>query len=121
MLTRADIENLLTAVFEATDLAAEGRIADGYEALLLGRSKALEGEANFEPSAEAVEAAWDSAIRRPVRRRPRTTLEARQEDLHSTGNRSKGKIRCKPLLPGLHCCSLSDGSVPRARRGSRSW
>ena len=63
MLPRAEIENLLTAVFEAVDLAAEGHVADGYQVLLLGRQKALEGEANFEPTAEAVEAAWDGAIR----------------------------------------------------------
>ena len=63
MLPRAEFENLLTAVFEAVDLAAEGRPADGYEMLLLGKAKALEGAANFEPMAGAVEAAWDSAIR----------------------------------------------------------
>jgi hypothetical protein len=68
MLPRAEIENLLTAVFEAVDLAAEGHVADRFEVLLLGKAKALEGEANFEPSAEAVEAAWDGAIRRYARR-----------------------------------------------------
>jgi hypothetical protein len=68
MLPRVEIENLLTAVFEAVDLAAEGRIADGYEVLLLRRQKALEDEANFAPSADAVEAAWDGAIRRYARR-----------------------------------------------------
>jgi len=68
MLPRAEIENLLTAVFEAVDLAAEDRITEGFEVLLLGKAKALEGEANFEPFAEAVGAAWDGAIRRYARR-----------------------------------------------------
>src|SRR5262245_18826794 len=40
MLPRAEIENLLTAVFEAVDLAAEGRVADGHQALLLGKQRA---------------------------------------------------------------------------------
>ena len=51
MLPRAEIENFLTAVFEALDLAADGLIADGYQVLLLGKQKA-----NFEP--------WDAAIER---------------------------------------------------------
>jgi hypothetical protein len=68
MLPRAEIDNLLTAVFEAVDLAAEGRVADGFEVLLLGNAKALEGEQNFEPTAEAVEEAWDGASRRYARR-----------------------------------------------------
>jgi hypothetical protein len=50
------------------DLAAEGLVAEGYDVLLIGKRRALEGEANFEPSAEAVEAAWDGAIRRYARR-----------------------------------------------------
>jgi hypothetical protein len=68
MLPRAEIDNLLTAVFEAVDLASEGLIAEGSEALLIGKARALEGEANFEPTAEAVEEAWDGAIRRYARR-----------------------------------------------------
>ena len=64
MLPRAEIENLLTAVFEAVDLAAEGHLADGYPVLLLGKQKALEGEANFEPWAEELEGRWDAAIER---------------------------------------------------------
>jgi hypothetical protein len=36
--------------------------------LLVGKQRALEGEANFEPTAEAVEEAWDGAIRRYARR-----------------------------------------------------
>jgi hypothetical protein len=68
ILPRAEIDNLLTAVFEAVDLAAEGLITEGYEVLLIGKAKALEGEANFEPTAEAVEEAWDGAIRRYARR-----------------------------------------------------
>jgi predicted TIM-barrel fold metal-dependent hydrolase len=55
MLPRAEIDNLLTAVFEAVDLAAEGLIAEGYEVLLIGKRGGLEGEAHFEPTAEAVE------------------------------------------------------------------
>lgn len=51
MFPRVEIENLLTAVFEAVALAVEGHIADGYQGLLLGRQKALEGEANVELSA----------------------------------------------------------------------
>jgi hypothetical protein len=54
-LPRAEVDNLLTAVFEAVDLAAEARAAEGFEVLLLGKAKALEGEANFEPTAEAIE------------------------------------------------------------------
>jgi hypothetical protein len=46
------------------NLVAEGRTADGYEVLLLGRQKALEGEATSEPTAEGVEAAWNGTIRR---------------------------------------------------------
>ena len=45
-----------------------GRDEHGYEVLLIGKGKALEGEANFEAAAEAVEPAWDSAIRRYGRR-----------------------------------------------------
>jgi hypothetical protein len=48
MLPRAEVENLLTAVFEPVELAAEGRITEGFVVLLLGKAKALEGEANFE-------------------------------------------------------------------------
>ena len=35
--------------------------------VLVGKGKALEGRANFEPTTEAVEAAWDDAIRRFAR------------------------------------------------------
>jgi hypothetical protein len=68
MLPRAEIENLLTAVFESVDLAAEELIAEGYEVLLIGKRRTPEGEANFEPAVEAVEEAWDGAIRRYGRR-----------------------------------------------------
>jgi hypothetical protein len=68
MLPRIAVDNLISAVFEACDLAAEAHVAEGYEVLLLGKGKALEGEANFEPTAESVEAAWDDAIRRYARR-----------------------------------------------------
>jgi len=40
--------NLISAVFEACDLAAERHVADGCEVPLRGRQVALEGEANFE-------------------------------------------------------------------------
>ena len=45
-------------------LAAEGHVPDGYQVLLLGRQRALEGEANFAPSAEELEGRWDAAIER---------------------------------------------------------
>jgi hypothetical protein len=81
VLPRAEFDNLLTAVFHAgptpplrggnrraPHLAAEGLVVAGYDLLLVGKLRALEGEANFEPSAEAVEEAWDGAIRRDARR-----------------------------------------------------
>jgi len=52
------------AVFEAVDLAADGHVADGYQALLTAKQQALEGEANFAPSAEELEGRWDAAIER---------------------------------------------------------
>jgi len=52
----------------APHLAAEGLVAEGYEVLLIGKQRALEGEANFEPAAEAIEEAWDGTIRRYARR-----------------------------------------------------
>jgi len=64
MLPRVEVDNLLTAVFEAVDLAAEGHVADGYQAFLFGKQRALEGEANFEPWAEELEGRWDAAIER---------------------------------------------------------
>jgi hypothetical protein len=64
MLPRVEVDNLITAVFEAVDLAAEGHIADGYQVLLLGKQRALEGEANFEPCAEELDRRWDAAIER---------------------------------------------------------
>jgi hypothetical protein len=45
--------NLITAVFEALDLAAEGHVADGYQVLLIGEQRALEGEAKIKPSEKA--------------------------------------------------------------------
>jgi hypothetical protein len=99
ILPRAEIANLLTAVFEAGDPAVEGLVAEvmrcsssasgghwrarrtssrqrgsslvaeGYEVLFIGKQRALEGEANVEPTADAVEEAWDGAIRRYARRR----------------------------------------------------
>jgi len=64
MLPRADIGNVLTAGFEAVDLAAEGQVADGYQVLLLGKQRALEGEASLEPWAEKLEGRWDAALER---------------------------------------------------------
>jgi hypothetical protein len=64
MLPRIEVDNLVNAVFEALDLAADGRVADGYQVLLLGKQKALEGEANFEPCAEELEGRWDAALER---------------------------------------------------------
>ena len=55
MLPRAEVDNLISAVFEVVDLAAEGHIADGYQVLLAAKQRALEGEANFEPWAEELE------------------------------------------------------------------
>ena len=55
MLPRVEVDNLVIAVFEAVGLAAEGHVADGYQVLLLGKQRALEGEANFEPWAEELE------------------------------------------------------------------
>jgi len=52
MLPRIEVDNLVNAVFEVLNLATDGHIADGYQMLLLGKQKALEGEANFEPWAE---------------------------------------------------------------------
>jgi hypothetical protein len=64
MLPRIEVDNLINAVFEALDLAADGRVPDGYQVLLLGQQKALEGEANFEPWAEEMEGRWDAALER---------------------------------------------------------
>ena len=43
MLSRAAVDNLITTVFEACHLAAEGNVADGYQVFLIGKAKALEG------------------------------------------------------------------------------
>jgi hypothetical protein len=64
MLPRIEVDNLVNAVFEALDLAADGRVADGYQVLLLGKQKALEGEAIFEPWAEELEGRWVAALER---------------------------------------------------------
>jgi hypothetical protein len=64
MLPRVEVDNLISAVFEACDLAADGRVPDGYQVLLLGKQKALDGEANFEPWAEELEGRWDAALGR---------------------------------------------------------
>jgi hypothetical protein len=37
MLPHVEVDNLITAVFDAVDLAADGRVADGYQVLLLGK------------------------------------------------------------------------------------
>ena len=67
-LPRSEIENLLTAVFEAVVLAGQGEIAERYRVLLRGRQTALEGEQNFEPWAVELEGRRDDAIRRYARR-----------------------------------------------------
>ena len=64
MLPRAEIENLLTAVFEAVDLAAEGHVADGYGCCTWAGKKALEGEQHFEEWVEQLEGRWDAALER---------------------------------------------------------
>jgi hypothetical protein len=64
MLPRIEVDNLVNAVFEALDLAAEGQVADGHQVLLLGKQKALDGEASFEPWAEELEGRWDAALER---------------------------------------------------------
>jgi hypothetical protein len=64
MLPRVEVDNLVNAVFEALDLAADGLVADGYRVLLIGRQRALEGEQNFEPWAEELEGRWDAALER---------------------------------------------------------
>ena len=64
MLPPAEIDNLLNAVFESLDLAADDHVAEGYQALLLGKQKALEGKVNVEPWAAELEDRWDHAIRR---------------------------------------------------------
>src|SRR4051794_36192265 len=69
MLPRAEIENLLTAVFQAVDLAAQGHVADGFEVLLIAKQRALEGEQNFEPWAGELEGRWDAALQRYAARR----------------------------------------------------
>src|SRR5262249_15198831 len=63
MLPPVEVDTLITAVFEAVDLAAEGPVPDGYQVLLLGK-KALEGEANCAPWAEDLEGRWDAALER---------------------------------------------------------
>ena len=44
MLPRVKVDNLITAVFEAVALAADGLVAYGYQVLLIGEQRALEGE-----------------------------------------------------------------------------
>jgi hypothetical protein len=62
MLPRIAVDNQIAAVFEACDLAAEGLTAEGYEVLLIGKQRALEGEQNFEPWAEELEGRWEAAM-----------------------------------------------------------
>jgi len=64
MLPRAEVDNLIPAVLEAVDLAAEGHVADRYQVLLIGKQRALEGEQNFQPWAEELEGRWHAAIER---------------------------------------------------------
>jgi hypothetical protein len=46
------LNSLRLAVEEAVTLAHDGDPASGYECVLVGRQRALEGERNFEPWAE---------------------------------------------------------------------
>ena len=55
------VDNLVSVSFEACDLAADGQVADGYQVLLLGKQKALEGDANFELRLRKLEGRWDAA------------------------------------------------------------
>jgi len=57
----------VSAVAKACDLAAEGRVADDYQVLLLGKQRVSEGEPNCEPWAEGLEARPDAE---PYDRRP---------------------------------------------------
>src|SRR5439155_19370576 len=68
MLPPAEIDCLLNAVFEALDLAADDHAEEGYQVLVLGKQKALEGKVNVEPWAKELEDRWDHAIRRYVDR-----------------------------------------------------
>jgi hypothetical protein len=52
------------AVEEAVTLALDGDPAAGYEVLLPVPARALDGERNFEPWAEALERSWDQAVER---------------------------------------------------------
>jgi hypothetical protein len=44
MLPRVEVDNLITAIFEAVDLAAECRITVGYQVLLMGGRHGLHCE-----------------------------------------------------------------------------
>jgi hypothetical protein len=67
-LPTAAIDSLLGAVAEAVTLAQEGDPAAGYEVLLTGKLRALEGGRNWEPLAEELEERWERAVGRFTRR-----------------------------------------------------
>ena len=52
-------DDRITTASGAVDLAAESHVADGFHVLLTGEQPALEGEQNFEPRAEQLEARRD--------------------------------------------------------------
>jgi hypothetical protein len=43
MPPRIAVDNLISAAFEAVDLAVEGHVADGYQVLIIGNQGALDG------------------------------------------------------------------------------
>lgn len=78
-------------VEEAVRLAQDGDPAAGYEVLLTGRARALDGEPNFETWADEMEARWDRAEAIydadwqsiHAARRPRAPAESRRSGLPS--------------------------------------
>ena len=61
MLPIAEIDTLTMTVLNAVDLAAEGKLTDGYTALLAGLERADELE---EPWAPELVARWRQAVER---------------------------------------------------------
>jgi hypothetical protein len=62
------IDPLILTVEEAVDLAHAGQVADGYQVLLIGKARSLEGEKNFEAWAEELDRLWSGAIERYAER-----------------------------------------------------
>jgi len=61
------VGNLIAAVFTAMDLAGQGRVADGYAALCVGRVEALALAAG-KPWEAAARELWDEVVCRYTRR-----------------------------------------------------